>query len=142
MKSKPIKFLSESPPWGYNGSLSRQMNDTKNYLGFVYKITNVKTGRFYIGQKKFWVGNKPPTSYKNKKVKESNWKQYWSSCNELNKELVQKGTTNFFREILGVYKNKWDMSYNELTLQLKYNVLSKDVNTYNSYVGCRLRKRK
>jgi hypothetical protein len=140
-KKKPIKFLSKSPEWMYSSQIS--LDKTRNkYMGFVYKIVNGKTGKFYIGQKKFWVGPKPPSKYKNKKVKESNWREYWSSCNELNEELVRDGAKNFYREILGVYQTKWDMSYNELLLQLKYDVLSPTTNTYNSYVGCRLRKRK
>ena len=28
--------------------------DIEKYLGFVYKITNLKNGKFYIGQKKYF----------------------------------------------------------------------------------------
>ncbi len=138
-KKKDNKFKSDTPAWIY----FRDADTDKKYnLGFTYKITNTSTGKIYIGQKKFWAGSKPPSGYKTKKPKESAWKSYWSSCNELNAELLKFGTKNFKREIIKCYANKWDMSYNELLLQLQYDVLSPHTNTYNSYIGCRLRKRK
>jgi hypothetical protein len=152
-KSKSIVFKSKLSPWliAPNCPLFYKTIDIKanypyhtnhEYLGFVYVIRNKQTGRFYIGQKKFWVGSKPASKYKKKKPKESDWESYWSSCNELKTDLKTLGAENFERLIIQCYKTKWDMSYNELLLQLNFDVLSPNTNTYNSYIGCRLRKRK
>ena len=131
-----VKYKNMLPQW------ESRFFDTREYLGFVYMIKNIKTGRFYIGQKKLWKSPKPPICYKKRKVKPSDWKSYWSSCNDLNKELEKNGTKDFERTIISVHKNKWDMSYRELIEQINHRVLDKDTNTYNKYIGCRLRKRR
>lgn len=118
-------------------------SNIKDYLGFIYKITNTKTGRFYIGKKQFWKStSKPPTEYKKRVVKESDWKDYYGSSNELQDDLATYGKCAFKREILSCYKRKWDLAYNELLTQLLHDVMNPNVNTYNGIINVRLRKRK
>ena len=116
----------------------------KNYLGFVYVITNLKTNKKYIGQKKFWVGraNKPPVAYKNKQLKESDWKDYWGSNAELQADVKKLGKKAFARQIIQLCDSKFDMSLTELIYQVAHRVWEPESNTYNNYIGCRLHLRK
>lgn len=96
-------------------------------FGFVYLITNKITGRKYIGKKQF-------NSYRSKKVKdkkrrkryilESDWKDYWGSCEELLEDIKELGEDNFSREILRLCKTKRDLTYSEVELQIKADVLT------------------
>ena len=55
--------------------------DIGEHYGFVYCITNVLTGRRYIGRKYFWSLRKPRG--KSRRVKsESDWKKYYGSSDE------------------------------------------------------------
>lgn len=62
-------------------------------LGFVYKITNKETGKFYIGQKKILkVEKRPPLKGKVRKrkiIKQTDWRTYCSSSNELKQEILE-----------------------------------------------------
>jgi hypothetical protein len=50
--------------------------------GFVYLITNLENGKKYIGKKTFWERRKDRKTGRRKK-KESNWRDYFGSCDEL-----------------------------------------------------------
>lgn len=99
----------------------------EGFFGFVYLITNNITGRKYIGKKQF-------NSYRSKKVKdkkrrkhyilESDWKDYWGSCEELLEDIKEFGVKNFSREILRLCKTKRDLTYSEVELQIKADVLT------------------
>ena len=105
-------------PWMFNGHpfLSEDINDA---FGFVYRITNVRTGKQYIGRKYFWQFRKPRN--KNRRVKsESDWKRYYGSSDELNQERVLLGNDQFRREILSVQPTKGKVNFEE-TRQLFLN---------------------
>lgn len=105
-------------------------------FGFIYKITNLKTGRFYIGQKQFY-------SYKKgKKHKPSDWKNYWGSSEELQSDLKKYGKQNFSREMLRFSKTRTEHNYYELLEQIKYKVLEKGTNSYNGLIRVRIKKPK
>ena len=68
-------------PWLYKGT-NFTTDDINDFFGFVYRITNNKNGREYIGRKYFWQFRTPKG--KKRKVKsESDWKKYYGSCPEL-----------------------------------------------------------
>ena len=46
----------------------------EDYLGFVYKITNLTDGKFYIGKKYFWYNKKKKLT---KKVEKFFWKKFF-----------------------------------------------------------------
>lgn len=119
--------------------------DISKYQGFVYIITNNLTGQYYIGKKFYWHKKtlKPLKGKKQKRhsVVESDWKTYWGSSNKLQEDLKKYKKKNFTREILTHCKTKFDCAYEELKLQMYYNVLD-DPLSYNEIINVRLRKRK
>ena len=74
-----VKTMTDTPtdydnPWVYKGT-TFTTNDIDNFFGFVYRITNLQTGKQYIGRKYFYQFRKPRG--KSRKVKsESDWKKY------------------------------------------------------------------
>lgn len=101
--------------------------DIENNLGMVYQITDIKTGEYYIGQKKFWVNKKYPPlkGYKRNRRKwvESDWRTYNSSSNVLQDRIRRHGTRRFRFDVLWVCKNKAEMNYLELREQVTRDVL-------------------
>ena len=72
--------------WTYQNQIVEEIPE--GYIGFVYLITNLKTGQKYIGKKLAqFKRTKPPL--KGKKLKrrstvESDWREYWGSSDRLN----------------------------------------------------------
>ena len=121
-----------SADWTYNKEKVFQIPD--EYEGFVY---NMK----YIGKKlaKFKTTKPPLKGRKNKRrgYKESDWKTYWGSSDQLKSDVDELGEDKFTREILQYCTTKNVMNYIEAELQFKYKVLlSKDY--YNKIINCRV----
>lgn len=116
-----------------------------NAIGFIYKITNLLDGRIYIGRKmlssnrKVRLGKKEKLLPENKRktfkrvVKETDWKEYWSSSEELKADVKRLGESNFKREILVFTSTKTDTSFYELYYQVKLDVLF--VKSYNNHIA-------
>jgi len=116
-------------------------------VGFVYLITNNKTGRKYIGKK---LAKFSKTTYKvvklkngNKKRKkirskiDSDWQTYYGSNTELNQDIERLGADNFTREILYYCRSKAECSYIEAREQFKYQVLESN-DWYNGHIQVRV----
>ena len=124
-------------PWLFNGTpfLSENIDDN---FGFVYLITNTRSGRKYIGRKYFWSFRKPPGK-KRRVKKESDWKEYYGSCPELKEDVEKFGKENFSRTILSLHKTAGRTNFEE-TRQLFVNgVLTESLDTgqpafYNSNI--------
>ena len=112
-------------------------------IGFIYKITNLKTGKFYIGKKSLCTRRKTRISKKEKLqtgtrkvfkqvVKESDWKTYYGSSLDLKADVAKLGPENFKREILELCCTKKYLNYCEFLHQVKYDVLKAD--TYNGNI--------
>ena len=119
--------------------------DISEYQGFVYIIRNKVNGKYYLGKKFFWKKKTLPP-LKGKKNRrhsrvESDWKDYWGSCNNLHIDIDKYGKRNFDRIILKACFNKFDCAYYELLFQIQYDVLN-DSLAYNEIINIRLRKRK
>jgi hypothetical protein len=113
--------MSYENPWKYNGEVF-DSNDINEYFGFVYLITNIVTGRKYIGRKYFWSYRTPPG--KKRRVKqESDWKKYYGSCPELKEDYKKCNKDIFNREILSLHKTKGDCNYEETKQLFLNNVL-------------------
>ena len=115
-------------------------NEIGKYIGYVYLITNKTNDRKYIGKKLFWFSKTKMVKGKKKKEKAlSDWQQYWSSSEELKKDVQSLGEENFTREILYLCANKGTMSYLELREQIDRRVLETD-EYYNGFVGGKIHK--
>ena len=105
-------------PWTYQGTTFTS-DDIDDKFGFVYCITNVQTGRKYIGRKYFWQF-RTPRGKKRKVKSESDWKKYYGSCPELKEEIERVGRENFSRVILSLHYTKGKTNFEE-TKQLFVN---------------------
>jgi hypothetical protein len=97
-----------------------------DFFGFVYRITRKDTGRSYIGKKQLiYTTRKKVAGRTNRKhvKKESDWKEYTGSCDELNQEITQLGKGDFSFEILKFCLTKQDLGYTETMYQFNEDVL-------------------
>jgi hypothetical protein len=111
--------------WLYKGLAFEEV--PKDAFGFVYLITNVISGRRYIGRKYFGSTRRvKQKNKKNRKVvrKESDWREYQSSSDELRADIEKLGIGSFTFEILLIANSKGQVNYAEENLQHKFNVLS------------------
>jgi hypothetical protein len=105
------------------------------YYGFVYIITNLLSGKQYIGKKFFWTIKRKQVNKVRKRYKaESDWKEYWSSSDEVKADVSEFGPENFKREIIYLCKNKGTTNYLEAKEQFTRNVLEDRDKWYNSWI--------
>lgn len=109
-------------------------------MGFVYEITELSTGKKYIGKKLFWKPAYRKIKGKRKKyLKESDWQTYYGSSKALTEQIEKSGVSDYSREILKICKTKGELSYHEAKLQFENDVLLRD-DYYNGIISCRINK--
>lgn len=114
--------------------------DIGSNIGFVYLITNLVSGRKYIGKKLFKFSKRKQIKKKKKRVLvTSDWNDYYGSSDILKNDVVELGKENFKREILHLCSNKTQMSYMELKEQIERKALESD-DFYNIWIMVRVRK--
>ena len=120
--------------WYYENKLYDEA--PKEYMGFVYLVTDLNTNRKYIGKKLFWNTRKlKPLKGKTRRrtqIVESNWKSYYGSNEELQQLVEISNAERFLREILYLCAKKGIMGYLEAREQFDRNVLLSD-EYYNNY---------
>lgn len=125
--------------WTYRNEIVDEIPE--GYIGFVYLITNLITGRKYIGKKLAqFKRTKPPLKgkkLKRRSVVESDWREYWGSSDKLQADVTQLGPENFTREILYYCQSKAEMSYLEAREQFERKVLETD-DYYNGIINVRI----
>jgi hypothetical protein len=131
--------------WLYQNQIVEEIPD--EYIGFVYIITNLLSGRKYIGKKlsKFSKTTQKTVKLKNgtkkkKKIRskiESDWRDYYGSSPSLSKDIETLGTSNFTREILYYCTSKAELSYIEAREQFERRVLETD-DYYNGIINLRV----
>lgn len=131
--------------WVHQGQIVLELPE--DCVGFVYIITNLATGKKYIGKKlakfskvtyktvKLKNGNKKRKRIKNKI--DSDWLTYYGSNIKLNEDVKQLGSDNFKREILHYCRSKAECSYVEAKLQFEHRVLESD-DYYNNNIQVRV----
>ena len=106
----------------------------------MYLITNNLTGRKYIGKKLFWFRKTKVVKGKKKRLKvESDWKDYWSSSDEVKADVKSIGEINFTREILHICQNKGSCNYLEAKEQMLRGALESNL-YYNAQIQCRVHR--
>jgi hypothetical protein len=137
--------------WLYNLdgiNIHMDENYTTDNYGFIYKITNLETGKFYIG-KKSYIHNKKkklgkkeiaalPTSRGRKPTTkteqvDSGWRTYWGSSKELLADIKLLGEDKFERVILREANTKKQLTFFEMQQQIIDNVLFIN-NSYNDNI--------
>jgi hypothetical protein len=108
-------------PWLYQGE-PFTTDDIGNLFGFVYRITNIQSGKQYIGRKYFWQKRKPKGG-KRKVTSESDWKRYYGSSDELKQDIREIGKDNFRREIISLHETLGKVNYEETKQLFLHNVL-------------------
>ena len=101
----------------------------------------------YIGKK---LAKFSKTTYKTVKLKngtkkkkrikskiDSDWREYYGSNDQLNKDVEQQGRENFRREIIYYCTSKAECSYIEAREQFSRRVLESD-NYYNGQISVRV----
>ena len=125
--------------WLFESQLVEEL--PSDCVGFVYLITNLTNGRKYIGKKlaRFKTSKPPLKGRKNRRrgSKESDWREYYGSNDELNEDIKNLGTENFKREILYYCKSKAECSYIEAREQFRHQVLEKE-EYYNGHIQVRV----
>ena len=99
-------------PWIHPSSF-----DPLDFEAFVYLITNLLTGRSYVGRKYVYK------TVKRKKAGESDWRRYFGSSKELKEDIKLFGEENFRREIIHFCKTRGEANYLEVREQFVRDVL-------------------
>lgn len=129
------RFLTMT--WIYNGSFITELNDMpEGTIGFIYKITNGKTGEYYIGKKnvlstrKRKFGKKEIALLTDKRLKtyemiisESDWKSYRSSNKQVQEWFKDKENDQLELRILRFCSSTKSLTYYELQEQFSHDVL-------------------
>ena len=126
-------------PWTYKGTAFTS-DDIDSFFGFVYRITNIQTGKQYIGRK-YFTSSRKPRGGKRKVTTESDWKCYYGSSKELKQDVKELGRSVFRREIISLHRTKGWVNYEETRQLFLNNVLSEDENYYNSNILGRYMKK-
>jgi len=131
--------------WIYQNSPVENLPE--DCVGFVYLITNNLYGKKYIGKK---LAKSEKTTYKTVKLKngtkkkkkirskiDSDWREYYGSNDQLNRDVLIHGTENFTREILYYCNSKAECSYIEAREQFTNRVLE-STDYYNGQISVRV----
>lgn len=122
--------------WYYQGQQVDEIDD--KYLAFVYCITNLTNNKKYIGLKTTKSSKTKTVKGKKKKYKvDSDWRDYWSSSEELKADVELLGKENFKREILYFCVNKGTANYLEAREQFDNRVLENRDKWYNGIINLR-----
>ena len=100
-------------------------------VGFVYEITEIKSGKKYIGIKKFWT----------KKKKKTQWESYVSSSGKL-KGMDINNPKKFTKRMIKVCYSVTELKLEEIWLQLLYYKSGQWNKVFNEVMNVRLRVRK
>lgn len=129
-------------PWIYKNKPFLE-TDVGDYIGFVYLITEISTGRKYIGKKIFFNKiSKPPLKGKTRRriaKKYSDWQTYYSSSDEIKAIVAEHGSSDYKREIIRLCSSKAEMAYFETKEIFARDALLKE-EYINKWVSSRIQR--
>ena len=123
--------------------------NTDDYYGYVYMTTNLENGRKYIGKKIFKhttnkkLGKKElaalptqrgRTPSKKKVIKESDWKTYYGSADEVKQWAKSTSPDKLIRVILRLCHSSKELTYYETKYLFDYDVLTNNTVWVNSNI--------
>ena len=108
-------------PWLYEAKPFTS-DDIGEFFGFVYRITNLQTGKQYIGRK-YFVQKRKPRGGKRRVTSESDWKRYYGSSDELKRDIKELGKLIFKREIISLHTSLGKTNFEETRQLFLNNVL-------------------
>ena len=109
-------------PWLYQGSTFTS-DDIGDFFGYVYCITNIESGKKYIGRK-YFTQRRKPRGGKRRVTSESDWKKYYGSSEELKSDVKRLGKENFKREIISLHTTLGKVNYEETRQLFLHDVLT------------------
>lgn len=105
----------------------------KDAFGFIYKVTNLNTGKMYIGSKQFYYWNGPVGGYKCTDPSDEwwdplawrpgMWEKYTSSSDDLNIEILKGSIYDYKFDILELCQDKLELHLAEVRHMMKRDVL-------------------
>ena len=140
--------------WLYENKEVTEQVIPENAAGFVYMITHIPTGKYYIGKKSLEsvrnvkIGKRElerirqerkekglggRIALKKKVRKVSDWGTYYSSNDWITEQIKEGKQDEFKREIIQFCNSKKSLSYYEVYWMFKYDVLS-DENSLNGNI--------
>jgi len=138
-------------PWTHKGKEITDLSQTpEGSIGFIYRVTNLTNGKYYLGRKNMASYSKKRLTAKEKllpgnsrktfkrEVKESPWKNYCGSSKSLLEDL--KNGALYEKEILLYCFTKAEMTYEESSAIICSGALM-DHNSYNFWVSCKVYKK-
>ncbi len=107
--------------WTYKNTTFTS-TDIGDFFGYVYCITNIQSGKKYIGRK-YFTQRRKPRGGKRRVTSESDWKKYYGSSDELKADVKTLGKSNFKREIISLHETLGKVNYEETKQLFLNNVL-------------------
>lgn len=122
--------------WLYQNKVISSIDDMpENTYGFIYEVTHIPTKRKYLGKKVlFFNRTLPPLKgqkRKRKVIKESDWKTYYGSHQDIKSLLQENKQSEFTREILIFVTSKKMLTYYETKFLFIKEVLERP----NEYIN-------
>ena len=132
--------------WLYNDKEISSIEDMpENTFGFIYEVEHIPTGLKYLGKKVLYFNRTLPPlkgqKRKRKVVKESDWKSYVGSQEEVKKLLKEGELLDFKRKILTFVPTKKLLTYFENKLLFEKGVLEPGSKYLNSNIEGRYYKK-
>ena len=112
-------------PWLYQGATFTS-DDIGDKFGYVYCITNLQSGKKYIGRK-YFTQRRKPRGGKRRVTSESDWKKYYGSSEELKSDVKRLGKENFRREIISLHTTLGKVNYEETRQLFLHDVLTESL---------------
>lgn len=120
--------------------------DTNEWFGFIYLIKDTISGKQYLGKKNFRsvvnkkLGKKEikalpvargRTPSKKQVISESDWKNYYSSCDEIKNDTDK---SKYERYVVKLCRSSKELSYWETKYLFQYEVLEHPEHWYNKNI--------